>query len=44
VGFSGRTGRAFIDWALKQARRARRGERVADKWATPTYTLDLAEC
>jgi dTDP-4-dehydrorhamnose reductase len=33
----------FIDWALGQAREKDEVRAIADKWATPTYTLDLAE-
>ena len=33
---------SFIDWALKQAREHGEVSAIADKWATPTYTLDLA--
>jgi dTDP-4-dehydrorhamnose reductase len=32
----------FIDWALNQAREREELSAIADKWATPTYTLDLA--
>ena len=34
---------SFIDWALGQAREKEEVKAIADKWATPTYTLDLAE-
>jgi dTDP-4-dehydrorhamnose reductase len=34
---------SFIDWALGQAREKDEVRAIADKWATPTYTLDLAE-
>ena len=34
---------SFVDWALKQAREHEEVRAIADKWATPTYTLDLAE-
>src|SRR2546423_8148497 len=34
---------SFIDWALNQAREPEEVKAIADKWATPTYTLDLAE-
>jgi dTDP-4-dehydrorhamnose reductase len=33
---------SFIDWALGQARERDDVEAIADKWATPTYTPDLA--
>src|SRR5688572_8326571 len=33
---------SFIDWALGQAREREEVRAIADKWATPTYTLDLA--
>ena len=33
---------SFIDWALGQAREKEEVRAIADKWATPTYTLDLA--
>jgi dTDP-4-dehydrorhamnose reductase len=33
---------SFIDWALGQARECEEVKAIADKWATPTYTLDLA--
>lgn len=32
---------SFIDWALNQAREHEDVKAIADKWATPTYTLDL---
>jgi dTDP-4-dehydrorhamnose reductase len=34
---------SFIDWALGQARDHEEVKAIADKWATPTYTLDLAQ-
>jgi dTDP-4-dehydrorhamnose reductase len=34
---------SFIDWAVGQAREKEEVNAIADKWATPTYTLDLAE-
>src|SRR5256714_12620534 len=34
---------SFIDWALNQAREHEEVNAIADKWATPTYTLDLAQ-
>jgi dTDP-4-dehydrorhamnose reductase len=34
---------SFIDWALGEARVRADVKAIADKWATPTYTLDLAE-
>ena len=34
---------SFIDWALGQARERDEVKAIADKWATPTYTLDLAQ-
>jgi dTDP-4-dehydrorhamnose reductase len=33
---------SFIDWALGQAREREDVKAIADKWATPTYTLDVA--
>lgn len=33
---------SFIDWALNQAREHEEVKAISDKWATPTYTLDLA--
>ena len=33
---------SFIDWAIKQAREHEEVKAISDKWATPTYTLDLA--
>lgn len=33
---------SFIDWAIGQAREKEEVRAIADKWATPTYTLDLA--
>jgi dTDP-4-dehydrorhamnose reductase len=32
---------SFIDWAMGQARERDDVKAIADKWATPTYTLDL---
>src|SRR4051812_30291936 len=34
---------SFVDWAIGQAREKEEVKAIADKWATPTYTLDLAE-
>ena len=34
---------SFVDWAIGQARKSEEVSAIADKWATPTYTLDLAE-
>ena len=34
---------SFIDWALNQAREHAEVNAIADKWATPTYTRDLAQ-
>jgi dTDP-4-dehydrorhamnose reductase len=34
---------SFIDWAIGQARERDEVKAIADKWATPTYTLDLVE-
>ncbi len=34
---------SFIDWAVNQAREHEEVKAIADKWATPTYTLDLAQ-
>ena len=34
---------SFIDWAINQAREHEEVRAIADKWATPTYTLDLAQ-
>jgi dTDP-4-dehydrorhamnose reductase len=34
---------SFIDWALNQAREREELSAIADKWATPTYTLDLVQ-
>lgn len=34
---------SFIDWALGQAREREEVKAIGDKWATPTYTVDLAE-
>jgi dTDP-4-dehydrorhamnose reductase len=34
---------SFIDWAIGEAREKEEVRAIADKWATPTYTLDLAE-
>jgi dTDP-4-dehydrorhamnose reductase len=33
---------SFVDWAIGQAREREEVTAIADKWATPTYTLDLA--
>jgi len=33
---------SFIDWAIGQAREKEEVNAIADKWATPTFTLDLA--
>ena len=33
---------SFVDWAIGQAREKEEVKAIADKWATPTYTLDLA--
>ena len=33
---------SFVDWAINQAREREEVKAIADKWATPTYTLDLA--
>ena len=33
---------SFIDWAINQAREKEEVKAIGDKWATPTYTLDLA--
>jgi dTDP-4-dehydrorhamnose reductase len=33
---------SFVDWAIGQARDKDDVKAIADKWATPTYTLDLA--
>jgi dTDP-4-dehydrorhamnose reductase len=33
---------SFIDWALNQAREHEEVKAISDKWATPTYTLDIA--
>jgi dTDP-4-dehydrorhamnose reductase len=33
---------SFIDWAIGQARESDDVKAIADKWATPTYTVDLA--
>jgi dTDP-4-dehydrorhamnose reductase len=33
---------SFVDWAIGQARESAEVKAIADKWATPTYTLDLA--
>jgi dTDP-4-dehydrorhamnose reductase len=33
---------SFIDWAIGQAREKEEVNAIADKWATPTYTLDMA--
>ncbi len=34
---------SFIDWVIEQARTKKGVAAVADKFSTPTYTLDLAE-
>jgi dTDP-4-dehydrorhamnose reductase len=34
---------SFIDWAVNQAREHEEVKAIADKWATPTFTLDLAQ-
>jgi len=34
---------SFVDWAMKQAREHEEVKAIADKWATPTYTIDLAQ-
>ena len=34
---------SFVDWAIDQAREREEVSAIADKWATPTYTLDLAK-
>jgi dTDP-4-dehydrorhamnose reductase len=34
---------SFVDWAIGQAREREEVNAIADKWATPTYTLDLAQ-
>jgi dTDP-4-dehydrorhamnose reductase len=34
---------SFVDWAIDQAREREDVKAIADKWATPTYTLDLAK-
>ena len=34
---------SFVDWAVQRAREHEQLEAVADKWSTPSYTLDLAE-
>jgi dTDP-4-dehydrorhamnose reductase len=34
---------SFVDWAIGQARERDEVKAIADKWATPTYTLDLVE-
>ena len=34
---------SFVDWAIGQARERVEVSAIADKWATPTYTLDLAQ-
>ena len=33
---------SFIDWAIKQAREQEELKAIGDKWAVPTYTIDLA--
>lgn len=34
---------SFVDWAIGHAREHDEVKAIADKWATPTYTLDLVE-
>src|SRR5437764_14081402 len=34
---------SFVDWAIDQASERENVKAIADKWATPTYTLDLAQ-
>ena len=34
---------SFVDWAVQRAQEHEQLESVADKWSTPSYTLDLAE-
>ena len=34
---------SFVDWAIGQARETEEVKGIADKWATPTYALDLAQ-
>jgi dTDP-4-dehydrorhamnose reductase len=34
---------SFIDWALDQAREHETVKAISDKWATPTYTRDIAQ-
>lgn len=34
---------SFIDWAMKEARANDEVKAIADKWATPTYTVDLVQ-
>jgi dTDP-4-dehydrorhamnose reductase len=34
---------SFVDWAINQARGHDQVTAIADKWATPTYTLHLAQ-
>jgi len=34
---------SFVDWIVQQAREHEQVKAVADKFATPTYTLDIAE-
>ena len=34
---------SFVDWAIGQAREREEVKAIADKWATPTYTLDLVQ-
>jgi len=34
---------SFVDWAIGQAREREEVKAIADKWATPTYTVDLAK-
>ena len=33
---------SFVDWAIKTAREQEEVKAIADKWATPTYTVDMA--
>ena len=39
----GRDRPSFVDWAIQQARTKDRVEAIADKFSTPSYTLDLAQ-
>lgn len=34
---------SFVDWAINEARQRDDVKAIADKWATPTYTVDLAQ-